>query len=198
MITKIIAFDPGARWTGVCVLFLEDGRPTLLGMEEIEAADNGQMPAKVRGFLDKMDDATHRFRQEGNDRRVIAAEKSVPPKRNAYSWELTARVRGAIQSFVYPGIDYHELTAREVRSIFGVQPIGKAAKAALKTARVRGVSQDAQIRAKMCFYCGLPPFLLKSTHKTDALALAVGVGVRHYGLLLEEMKARALGVLVKE
>lgn len=193
--TKIIAFDPGSRWTGICVLFLEDGRPTLLGLEEIEAEGNGLMPAKVRGFLDKMDDAKHRFRQEGDDRRVIAVEKSIPPKRNAYSWELTARARGAIQSFVYPGIDYYELTAREVRGALGVRPLSRRSKTSLKLAGVRGITQDAQVKEKLCFYCGLPPKLLKSTHQVDALALAVVVGWRHYGLKLEEMKARAAGVL---
>lgn len=189
MTVKIIAVDPGARYTGVAILTLADGVPVRLNLDEIEDVGKNQMPAKVRAFLD-----FNPLAAPGLDKLVLAIEKSIPPKKQAYNWELTSRVRGVVQSCVTAGVDFHELTAREVRSALGVRPLSRRSKESLKLAGVRGITQDAQVKEAMCKLCGLAPVLLKSTHKVDALALAVVVALRHYRLQLEAMKNLSLSV----
>lgn len=109
---------------------------------------------------------------------IVAIEKSFAPKAHALQWEETAQVRGAIKGYVTAQIPVKkivELTAKQVRSRLGVQPLTKLTSRTRYLIRpLRGLTTDARVRAAVekLFGCKVA-----GSHESDALALAYAVAL---------------------
>lgn len=106
---------------------------------------------------------------------VLACEKSFPPKSSAVyakNWEKTAEVRGVIKSFVRPGVQFFELTAQEVRSALKLPRLDRTGTYPTRIKGLKGLTQDARLRALLCKYTGIAPEQFKTSHEVDAVALA--------------------------